>query len=69
MNKLVRDLTYISDHDKKDDSSDKLISIIVFFSVTILFAILIIGLLESLYLSQYLQNKKKIWLPYLSQFL
>ena len=60
ISKLVHDLSYISDHDRKDDSSDRIVSIIVFFAVANLLAIIIIGLLESLYLNQYIQNKKKI---------
>jgi hypothetical protein len=59
-NRLVHDLTYIFDHDKKNDSSERLINNIVFFSISILLIVVGIGLVELLYLNQYIQNKKKI---------
>ena len=60
MSVLVHQLSYISDNDKKDNTNEKLINLIVFFSVCILFSILVLGFLEMIYLNQFLQNKKKI---------
>jgi hypothetical protein len=59
-NRLVHELTYIFDHDKKSDSSERLINTIVFFSISVLLIVVGVGLVELLYLNQYIQNKKKI---------